>query len=242
MENALYISRAGVLFFAISERYLIHWWDTERHGAPLGSMSTWHSSLILLIHFGLLGRIIASDGSVIDNFRSVYEHAVTKGYRVENILYVPTYTQEILQTAEQLITQQRQVSTLSGVTKTAIILSSGQDAANRLYLDGRRIPSHVAYTLHDMIVRVTKTVEHQGYITKDALLKASSDYMIRHYGYRRTKEKQEVRLETERIWVRFKRTILSETGMTYRRPSADEKVRYALHNDRWIITTPRNAE
>ena len=93
-----------------------------------------------------------------------------------------------------------------------------------------------------MIVRVTKTVEHQGYITKDALLKASSDYMICHYGYRRNKEKQEVRLETERIWVRYKHTILSETGMTYRRPSADEKMRYALHNDRWIITTPRNAE
>ena len=93
-----------------------------------------------------------------------------------------------------------------------------------------------------MIVRVTKTVEHQGYITKDALLKASGDYMIRHYGYRRNKEKQEVRLETERIWVRYKHTILSETGMTYRRPSADEKMRYALHNDRWIITTPRNAE
>lgn len=53
MENALYISRAGVLFFAVSERYLIHWWDKERSGAPLGSLSTWHNSLILLIHIGL---------------------------------------------------------------------------------------------------------------------------------------------------------------------------------------------
>ena len=93
-----------------------------------------------------------------------------------------------------------------------------------------------------MIVRVCKTVEHQGYITKDALLKASSDYMIRHYGYRRNKEKQEVRLETERIWAKCKRAVLAESGTTYRRPSADEKVRYGLHDDRWIITIPRNAE
>ena len=53
MENAIYVSQAGVLFFAISERYLIHWWDMERKGAPLGSLSTWHNSLIFLIHIGL---------------------------------------------------------------------------------------------------------------------------------------------------------------------------------------------
>lgn len=53
MEKALYISHAGVLFFAVSERYLIHWWDKERRGAPLGSLSIWHNSLILLIHIGL---------------------------------------------------------------------------------------------------------------------------------------------------------------------------------------------
>jgi len=185
---------------------------------------------------------VASDGSVIDNFRSVYEYAVEKGHRVENILYVPSYTPEILQIAEQRIAQQRQATGLSGITKTAIILSSGQDVANRLYLDGRTIPANVLRTLHDMIVRVSQTVEHQGYIHKAALLRATGDYMIRHYGYRRNKEKREVRLETERIWDKYKRTVLSETGMTYRRPSAEEKRQYQLTDDRWIITTPRNAE
>jgi len=66
--------------------------------------------------------------------------------------------------------------------------------------------------------------------------------MIRHYGYRRNKEKREVWLETEHIWDKYKWTVLSETGMTYRRLSAEEKRQYQLTDDRWIITTPRNAE
>lgn len=53
MEKALYVSGGGVFFFAISERYLMRWWNKERDGAPLGSLSTWHGSLILLIHCGL---------------------------------------------------------------------------------------------------------------------------------------------------------------------------------------------
>ena len=53
MEKALYISRAGTLFFAISERYLMRWWEKERNGAPLGSFRTWQGTLILLIHSGL---------------------------------------------------------------------------------------------------------------------------------------------------------------------------------------------
>ena len=40
MEKALYHSQGGVLFFAISERYLMHWWDQQRKGAPLGSFNT----------------------------------------------------------------------------------------------------------------------------------------------------------------------------------------------------------
>lgn len=185
---------------------------------------------------------MASDGSVLNNFRSVYERAVETGQRVENILYVPSYTPEVLQTAEQRIAEQRQYSSLSGVTKTAIILSSGEDAANKLYLDGRRIPSAISRTLHDLMVRVIKTVECQGYTTKAALLKATSDYMIRHYGYRREAEKQRVRHEVEQVWDRYKRTVLTETGMAYRKPSADEKRRFGLTDDHWIITTTRNAD
>lgn len=53
MDKALYISQAGVLFFAISERYLMSWWDRERKGAPLGAIGVWQSTLIMLIHSGL---------------------------------------------------------------------------------------------------------------------------------------------------------------------------------------------
>lgn len=238
MEKALYISQGGVLFFAISERYLMHWWNKERDGAPLGSLSTWHGSLILLIHIGLLGRIIASDGSVIDNFRSVYEFAKGKSQRVENILHVPSYTPELLKTAEERVAAQRQVSSLSGIGKTAIILSSGDEAADKLFLDGRRIPVMVSQTLHDMAVRITKTVENQGYMTKAALLKATGDYMQRHPTYRREKDRQHAPDDVKQIWDKYKRSVLNETNMEYRKPTAEEKQRFGLANDRWIITRP----
>ena len=237
MEKALYISQGGVLFFAISERYLMHWWDQQRMGAPLGSFNTWQGTLILLIHSGLLGRIVASDGSVIHNFRTVYEAAVEKGQRVENILFVPDYTPEILQAAEQCIAEQRKHSSLSGVTKTAIILSSGQDAANKLYLDGRTLTVEVRAILHDLALRINKTVEAQGYVTKEDLLKATGDYMLRHHGYRRKRERQQARRNVERVWEKYKRDVLNETGMDYRKPSAEEKRRFSLTDDRWIITT-----
>lgn len=185
---------------------------------------------------------MASDGSIINNFRSVYEAAVEKGQRAENILYVPTYTPEVLQAAEQCIAEQRKYSSLSGITKTAIILSSGEEAANQLYLDGRRIPVDVTQTLHDMILRVNNTVEAQGYITKHALLKATGDYMIRHSGYRRKAERERVRRDVELVWDKYKRTVLTESDMDYRKPSADEKRRFGLTDDRWIITIPRNAQ
>ena len=53
LDKPLYTSHAGVLFFAISERYLMRWWDQERKGAPLGAIGVWHSTLIMLIHSGL---------------------------------------------------------------------------------------------------------------------------------------------------------------------------------------------
>lgn len=40
MDNALHISHEGKLFFAISERYLMHWWAVHHPGAPLCSTST----------------------------------------------------------------------------------------------------------------------------------------------------------------------------------------------------------
>ena len=160
---------------------------------------------------------------------------------MENILYVPTYTQEVLQAAEQRVAEQREVSSLSGIGKTAIILSSGEDVANKLFLDGRKVPVTVAQTLHDMALRVSNTVESQGYITREELLKATTAYMIRRAGYQRGKEMAFVRHEVEQVWDKYKRSVILMTGMTYRKPSKEEKKRFGLVDDRWIITIPRKA-
>ena len=66
--------------------------------------------------------------------------------------------------------------------------------------------------------------------------------MIRHHGYQRNAEKQRVRREVEQVWDKYKRTVLTETSTAYRKPSADEKRRFGLTDDRWIITTIRNAD
>lgn len=178
----------------------------------------------------------------MDNFRSVYEFVKEKRQRVENILYVPTYAEEVLQEAEQCVAAQRQASSLRGIGKTAIILSSGEDAANKLFLDGRKIPVMVSQTLHDMAVRITKTVENQGYITKAALLKATGDYMYRHAVYHRERDRKQTHRNVEQVWDKYKRSVLSETGMVYRKPSADEKKRFGLADDRWIITEAGKSE
>lgn len=186
--------------------------------------------------------MVASDESIVDNFRSVYEYAKTNSQRVENILYVPNYTPEVLLTAEQRVADQRAVSSLSGIGKTAIILSSGEDAANQLFLDGRKVPVKTAHTLHDMAMRVKLTVESKGYMTRDELLDATAAYMIRRAGYHRDKERSRIRGEVERVWNKYKRCVLLDTGMAYKKPSAEEKRRFGLCDNRWIITKPRKSD
>lgn len=235
MDNALHVSHEGKLFFAISERYLMRWWDTHRQGAPLGSTSTWHSSLILLIHCGLLKRIVASDQSIVPNFRAVYDLARQKNFRVENILYVPTYMPEVLQTAEGCIHAQRKTSSLHIINKESIILSSGQETADRLYLDGREVTWMTQFVLREMSFRIRKTIVEKGYVKRTDLLQQTGDALIRHTGYIQHCKQNILRRKVEQLWKQYNKSILRESGATYRRPTAQEKRQFALECDAWII-------
>lgn len=236
MDNALHVSHEGKLFFAISERYLMHWWSVHHPGAPLGSTSTWHSSLILLIHCGLLKRIVASDKSIVPNFRSVYELARQKHLRVENILYVPTYTPEVLQTAEERIQLQMETTSLRSINKESIILSSGQETANQLYLDARELTWATCFILDEMTFRIGKTIEAKGFAYKDELLQGTGNALISRIRCTGRSRKNMFRRKVEHVWTQYRKTILQDSNAVYRRPTAAEKQRFGLKKDGWIIT------
>lgn len=223
MDNALHISHEGKLFFVISERYLMRRWTLHRQGAPLGSTSTWHSSLILLIHCGLLKRIVVSDQSIVPNFRAVYELARQKNFRVENILYVPTYTLEVLLTAESHLRVQRETSSLHIINKESIILSSGQETADRLYLDGREVPWLTRFVLREMSFRIRKTIAEKGYMKRTDLLQQTGDALIRRAGYTQRCKQNMLRRKVEQLWKQYHASILCESGAAYCRPTAQEK-------------------
>lgn len=148
---------------------------------------------------------------------------------------VPTYTPETLQTAEGCLHAQRRTSSLHIINKESIILSSGQETADRLYLDGREVPWLTRFVLREMSFRIRKTIAEKGYMKRTDLFQETGDALIRRADYTQRCKQNMLRRKVEQLWKQYHASILRESGATYRRPTAQEKRQFALECDAWII-------
>lgn len=235
-EHALYVAREGKCYYAVSEQYLRSQWAKKNVGAALGSEQTWQSALIILIGSGLVRRIVASETSIVKNFKEIYEKATAAGFRVENILHVPKYETDVLEKAEEWIRPLKENTRLSKVTKKAIIICHGKEEADRIFLDIRNVWSVEWYLLREFTFRIEKTIENKGYVTKDQLLSEVAAWLSKQKNHKRAVEKRLDLEKVERMWKDWHKMIIKDAGAVYRRPTASEKKTFNLVTNAWILT------
>lgn len=206
-DAPLYQDHAGNAWYAIPINYLV-----STHG---GSKSTWQSSITTLVYCGLLNRIKPDQHTLNPLFRRLYIDAIAAHKEPKSVYSVPAYTPEILHQAEERLTEWILTGTsTSHATKNTLICAVGHAAANEIFHDNRG--SSMDQEAQTIIKRIRQAIQGNGYTTKDAII---------------TKSKQ-----IREAWRIMHTHILRYAGAVYRRPTKQEKQRFNLNTDEWIIT------
>ena len=226
-----YTDRTGRKWYFSSFRFWV--------GAYGGSLSTWSDIIHYSAAVHLLEIVKPTKKSIPAPMRKAWKTAKGKGQQAELFYHVPPYSLDVLSAAEHEIRLlNEQGINRSGFTKAAAILAVGQDAANHVFIDGRRMSAKEKATERELIKAIKAGIIRRGYITKEAAMRAARVQLVSR---KRRMKKAEAVSRINRIWKSRNKHILSDAEAVYHRPSKEEKARFGLDCDGWIITAKQNA-
>ncbi len=201
----------------------------EKYG---GSASTWQSNREYLAAIGLVkvrkpGKNTASK-ALQESVRRAKE-----GRRAVNWYAIPDYTPELFKAAEQ--TAERFKSNgvnRKGLTMQGVIVAIGKKQAQKAVVDWRMRSARDKVMEREIIRQIKMTVKRKGYAIKDSILRRASKVTA-------TKNKIdyiEAFYSVVNVWANRNKRLLSMAGMKYGRPNKEEKQRFKLKTNGWIIT------
>ena len=244
-----YVTRlSGDSMFVMSESYLVKW-SIKHPGEGATSTQTWQTAITNLILVGLISRLIPDRNTNTLLLRKIYDKAITEGRRPENILWVREYTEETLTNAESICQTRKAAGVPWGkTTKTSVILAHGYDVANEHYHDARDIPARFLWIQDRLRECIYREISENGFVKKEDVVKSVARELADGYDKvpkRESKKDKRKRFSADidevenNVWSKTHKGILSGLGVDYRRPSVEEKEKYGLTNDRWIIVKKR---
>ena len=219
----------GREWFFVSIDYLIFLYG--------GSAETWNEYTKYWAAIGLLFIIKPTEKSVWWPFKISVRQAANNHRRAVLHYHIPDYIPDVLEAAENKIKQFRAAGiNRKGLSKDSIIEAMGQDAANRIFVDGRKKSRRGRNAEKWIKQEIIKQIELKGYALKDKALYAGARKIMRLCEM----DLMEALCYVRRVWKNRSKYILDRIGCTHHRPTAAEKKLYHLCSNGWIITRKSN--
>lgn len=213
--------RSGQFF--VSCRYM------ERHYK--GSFNTWNRNLNVFATLGLLEKVPANEREIItkDVNGIVQENPI-------NIYVLPRYTDEQLDYAESIAYQLVENKfTLNAFSKIFLINVFGQDFADEIFHDDRKITAFSDYVTKQIERFILDDIEKNGYSTKQRVLNGTkidlAHVKTNEYGFHNKSKRNILNREFQRRIA----DICNRNRLKYR--PADKRLQLELNltSNRWVI-------
>ena len=165
-------------------------------------------------------------------------HAKLHGKRPVSWYYIPHYSDAVLIHAEETAKQfKREGINRSSLSMCGLIQAVGKEAANKAIVYSREPSRQEQQAEQEIVKHIRQAIKATGYTTKDAAICAAVN--IWHTWADGAKPPLHLwRLTVNRVWQNRNRRILKALQATYGRPSKDEKERWHLTGNGWIIRSP----
>ena len=172
----------------------ILWWELSKHNAPIyidksgrgyhtlainshlmkletgGTAETWQSHLIFLRDTGLIMGMIPDKKTKIKELKGLYLEAKRQGKATPVCYSMVALTDEVLEEAERVAARYAALKIgVSHIRKSEVIAASGQERANILYADKRKILK-AEDDMRAAAVNIIRTqIDSNGYTTVPAV-------------------------------------------------------------------------
>lgn len=224
-EKPAHITQQGEGWYTLSTDYLI-----RKYG---GSKETWQSHIIYLLELGLLRRIKPGKNTENPLMKQSYTKATERNRRSQSWYHVPVYTDRRLENAEKTVKMYEQVGiSPSKLNKAGVIAVQGKKHADKLYLDRRRASELQTAIELAIIQRGRYALKADGYITKEMLFGRVMK-SLKFDALKTTPEDAYQKLRN--VWSNKRKNLMKRMDAEYRRPTKEEKARFGLLSDRWVI-------
>lgn len=236
-------------YFMIGKLQLEDW--CKRHGIP-GSAKSWQGSLIFLNDCGLIKCFRPVEDNTTPSLERIYSSILPISGKYPTLRSVPRYNDTILRHAEHIaqIYYSKHVA-LTKLTKTDVIRCRGQEVADSLYLDGRKISGEELYVYELYKQVMVCRIQANGYAEKDEILEQVNEIMIRKQHFQciicdhilNEKESNELNRQTP-FWDAYKKIkertaqLAADAGYTYHPIRNIDRERFHLPDTmmNWIIS------
>lgn len=201
----------------------------EKYG---GSAATWQSNREYLAAIGLIK--VRKPGKDTES-KALQESArrAKKGHRAVNWYAIPDYTPELFKAAEQAAERFKANGVnRKGLTMQGVIIAIGEKQARKAVVDWRTRSAKDKAMEREIIRQIKIAVKRRGYGIKDNVLKRAAKVIATANKI----EYIEAFYSVLNVWANRNKRLLSMAGMKYGRPTKEEKQRFKLKGNGWIIT------
>lgn len=204
-----------------------------------GSEQTWHDCIVFGAALGLIERLKPrKHGKYTTAIARSAGKAKAKGQRAVSWYHIPYYSDAVLIHAEKTAIQfRREGINRSSLSTGGLIQAVGKAAANKAIVYSRGPSRQERQAEQEIVKHLRQTIKTIGYTTKDATICAAINaWYAWAEGARPPLHLW--RLTVNRVWQNRNKRILKTVQATYGRPSKDEKERWNLTGNGWIIRSP----
>lgn len=188
---------------------------------------TWEKTVVLFTCVGLIDRYMPTSKTATQKYeKKALQTAKEQSHKRSTAFYsIPEYTEEHLYHMEEQARKWIEGhGNCNSFSKSTIIDIFGNDLANKIYQDKRRKPWKKTKAERDMAHILIRQLILNGYTTRNRLIaEVAEDYP------------NESTYTARETWDRAHYRILQEVGARHHRPTQEEKEKYNLKGEGWII-------
>ena len=203
------------------------------------SVETWHNCITFGTALGLIERKKPLKNS--QHTTALSRSAGTakrKGQRPVSWYHIPYYSEKLLSKAEAIAQQfKREGISRSKLSKGGLTHAVGREAASKAIPYAREPSPADTRAELEIINHLRQALKAIGYTTKDATLCAAINTWYSWTGSSHPPLRQ-WKATVNRVWQNRHRRILKAVQATYGRPTKDEKEKWQLMDNCWIIRSP----
>ena len=211
-------------------------WLSMTHG---GSEQTWHSCIVFGTALGLIKRLKPrKHGEHTTAIARSAGKAKGKGQRPVSWYHIPYYSDAVLIHAEETAKQfRRKGINRSSLSMGGLIYAVGEEEASKAIVHSREPSKQELQAEQEITKHLRQAIKTIGYTTKDAAICAAINAWY-SWAEDARPPLHLWRLTVNRVWQNRNKRILMAVQASYGRPSKDEKERWHLMTNCWIIRSP----